>query len=416
MKKTLIYNPEKIYIPESIESIKRGNQDDVQVIQDSSILLNGKSIESVASTKAVSGRLSEYKVIDAEGKIITPGFVDSHTHLVYGGGRSEEFILRSKGAKYIDLIKSGNGILKTVRDTRETELGQIVSQSEKRLVNHMKNGVTTVEIKTGYGLDLQNEKKLLDAMDIMQNDLKANIIKTLLPLHAVPPELNREEYVKESIGSILPHLYKRADFVDSFCDEGVFTPEDTSKFFSRAMELGMKIRLHADEIKDIGALKLVDSFPLKSVDHLLHTPMESMDRIAGRDVVATILPGTAFSLGEKFVDSRKWMERHIPVAVASDISPLNPITDIKFHGNLAIRNCSMSPEALLNGITSVPAHSLGLGKIKGNIKSGMGADLLIVSANEIRDIFYDWANVEMAIIKEGKVLGMKEIKGKSIKH
>ena len=143
--------------------------------------------------------------------------------------------------------------------------------------------------------------------------------------------------------------------------------------------------------------------------------MESMDRIAGRDVVATILPGTAFSLGEKFVDSRKWMERHIPIAVASDISPLNPVTDIKFHGNLAIRNCSMSPEALLNGITSVPAHSLGLGENKGNIKSGMDADLLIVSANEIRDIFYDWANVEMAIIKEGEVLDMKEIKGKSIK-
>ncbi len=415
MKKKIIFNPDKIYVPEPIESVRNGNQEDVTILQDSSIIINGKSIDSIVSTASISGRYEVDEIVDATGMIITPGFIDSHTHLAYCGERSEEFVLRARGAKYIDLLKSGNGILKTVRDTRACSTDQIVTQSARRLLNHIGNGVTTVEVKTGYGLDLKNEGKLLDVMDIMKSHLPVHIVKTLLPLHAMPPDKTKEEYVKESTEVILPELYKRADFVDSFCDDGAFTKEETFNFFKRASELGMALRIHADEIKDVGALELADKFLLKSVDHLLHTSTENMERIKGKDIVATILPGTAFSLGEKYVDSREWINRHIPVAVASDISPLNPVTDIKFHGNLAIRNCSMSPEALLNGLTTIPAHSLGLDGVKGNLNHGADADLLIISAGEMRDMFYDWTNTQVTVIQEGKVLDMKKIMRKSIK-
>ncbi len=415
MKNKVIFNPDKIYVPEPIGSVRNGNQENVTIFQDSSIMLNGKHIDSIVSTGSISGRNEGYEIIDATGMIVTPGFVDSHTHLAYCGERSEEFVLRAMGTKYIDLLKSGNGILKTVRDTRACSTEQIVMQSTKRLLNHIENGVTTIEVKTGYGLDLENERKLLDAMDIMASNLPVHIVKTLLPLHAMPPDRKKDEYVRESTEIILPELYKRADFVDSFCDEGAFTKEETSIFFRKAAELGIGLRIHADEISDVGALELTDEFPVKSADHLLHTSSENMERVKGKDLVATILPGTAFSLGEKYVDSREWTNRHIPVAVASDISPLNPVTDIKFHGNLAIRNCHMSAEELFNGLTTIPAHSLGLDGVKGNLHHGADADLLIISARDIRDIFYDWANTQITIIQGGRIMDMKKFMRKSIK-
>ena len=415
VREKIIYNPEKIYIPETIENIRKGNQGSVDVLQDKSIVIRNNRILSIINTGTLRNNPDNYTYIDTSGKIVTPGFVDSHTHMVYAGDRSEEFEMRSRGIKYIDLMKSGNGILKTVRDTRKASEGEITFQSLKRAIKHMINGVTTMEIKSGYGLDLINEGKMLDVMDRLQGTIPARIVKTLLPLHAVPPDSDRESYVRKSCNEILPALQERVDFVDSFCDEGAFTLSDTEKVFSKAVEAGKKLRLHADEIGDIGALGLLREFSISSVDHLLHSSASGMDNAMYRDVVATILPGTAFSLGENYARAGEWIERHVPVAVASDISPLSPVVDIKFHGNLAIRHCGMTTDELFNGLTTVPAHSLGLVRNKGNIGPGYDADLLIIETGALRNVFYDWANIQLTTVIGGNVLDVKKIMRKSIK-
>jgi imidazolonepropionase len=404
LKKTLIYNPEKIYVPSSFKSVKDGMQDNVEILQDISIVIHEGKIDSLINTSKSQNSLQEYNVIDASGNIAMPGFVDSHTHIMYAGDRSEEFLMRSRGTSYLELLNSGNGILKTVRDTRNASVEKLVKETRNRLNNHLSNGVTTVEIKTGYGLNLETEARMIEAMDILQKESVQSIIKTLLPMHAIPKGINESEYVTYCIEKILPVLWNKCDFVDVFCDRGAFSVESTERFLKSAEIYNLKSRLHADEIENIGALDLLDRFPMFSVDHLLHSNRTSMKMASRRDTVATILPGTAFSLGEGYADAREWIDSRVPVAVASDVSPLSPVTDMKFHGNLALRFCRMKVNELFNGLTSIPAFSLNVQDRKGTLEKGYDADIIISNAKDLSEIFYDWTNVKLKVILKGKSL------------
>ncbi len=414
MKDLLIFNPERIFLPFTYDEISAESQNNLHLMQDLSIVVKNGSVHKLKNTRSVQNNLSDYRVVDATGKSVTPGFVDSHTHLVYAGQRSEEFEMRARGTTYLELLESGNGINRTVRETRNCSPHELTHQSLQRLMNHVSNGVTTVEIKTGYGLELKSEDKMLRTMESMEKISGIKIIKTLLPLHAVPPDTNRNDYLELAENQILPALYERADFVDSFCDTGAFSVEETEHFFHSSTKYGLPYRLHADEIDRIGALGLSKKFKISSVDHLLHSTLEDIISSHSSGTIPTVLPGTAFSLGEKYAEAGNWIRDGIPVGVASDISPLSPVCDMKFHGNLAIRFCGMTPNAVFNGMTSIAAHSLGIDNVKGNLREGMDADMLISDIRDVRDMFYNWSNVKFTVISKGRLVNTKKIMAKSI--
>lgn len=414
MKDLLIYNPKKIFLPCRYEDIPSYGQNTVHCLQDQSIVISRGKVREFRKTSSLQGHLQDFKVLDSSRKSITPGFVDTHTHMVYGGNRSEEFELRARGTTYLQLLESGNGINRTVRDTRSSSLNELLQSSMQRLATHISNGVTTVEIKTGYGLRLDAEERMLRVMEIMEKFSGIKIMKTLLSLHAIPTDRERKEYLQEAEKDILFKLGKRVDFVDSFCDQGAFSPEETEHFFQAASKLRIPARLHADEIRNIGALRLTEKFKIRSVDHLLHSSAEEIKLANGHGAIPTILPGTAFSLGEKYADAGSWIKEGIPVGVASDVSPLSPVTDMKFHGNLAVRFCGMSPNEVFNGMTTVGSSSLGLDGRKGSLEVGMDADMLISDVDDVRDLYYNWSNVKFTVLSKGRIINMKKIMTKSI--
>ncbi len=408
MKRTLVLNPVRIFNPLPLDRIIKDSQDEIEILEDMSVVIENGKIRELINSGRAEREMGDYNIIDCSGKAILPGYVDSHTHLVYSGDRSEEFEMRSRGVSYLELLQSGNGILRTLESTRKASLSQLVNQSMKRLKRHLENGTTTMEIKTGYGLDYKNEKKMLDAMYKLEKLTRVKIVKTLLPLHAVPKDQGRNEYLELCQDRIIPDLWKRSDFIDSFCDNGAFTVEETRNFFRECMKYGRKFRLHADELENIGASLLTEEFPIISIDHLLHSKMRDIKRAFKNGAIPTILPGTALSLGENYPRVDEWLNEGIPVGVASDISPLSPVPDMKFHGFLAIKYCGMTPKEAFNGMTSISSHSLDLDKKKGQIAAGFDADILISDVKEVRDTFYNWANTEFTVILNGQVHDFKK--------
>ncbi len=397
----VIDNLKRIYTAGKNTPLSGSMQGALSITRNRSIYVSGGIIHGIYES---GERFSGAERIDGSGLIAIPGFIDSHTHMLYGGNRSREFELRAGGMTYLDLLKSGNGILKTVRDTRASPEIDLFTETAARLESFMRNGVTAVEMKSGYGLEFESEKKMINTMEILEKAYDIKILKTLLPLHAMPPESNRREYLSES-NNMLSRLKGTFDFTDAFCDSGAFDVEEVGEYFSHAQEEKIPLRLHADEIEDIGATELCDKFPIRSVDHLLKTKEKGMEAVRRSGAVATILPSTAFSLGEKYADGRKWIEYGVPVAIASDHSPLNPVTNMQFVGNLSIRFCHLTVEETLNAMTANAAYSLGVQRKKGAIEEKMDADIVFYRADELRDIFYLWDTLKPSmVIRGGKIV------------
>ena len=401
----IIENVKRIYTAGKKGPLSGSMQGALSISGNRSIHISGGIIQGIyESGTGVPGA----ERIDGSGLIAIPGFIDSHTHMLYGGNRSREFELRAGGMTYLDLLKSGNGILKTVRDTRASPEIDLFSETAVRLESFMRNGVTAVEMKSGYGLELESEKRMISTMKMLEKAYDIRILKTFLPLHALPPESGRREYLEESV-KMLSQLKGTFDFTDAFCDSGAFDVNEVGEYFSHAQKDKIPLRLHADEIDDIGATGLCDKFPIRSVDHLLKTQEKGMESVRRSGAVATILPSTAFSLGEKYADGRKWIEHGVPVAVASDHSPLNPVTNMQFVGNLAIRFCHLTVEETLNAMTANAAYSLDIQDKKGAIEEKMDADIVLYRADELRDIFYLWDTLKpYIVIRGGKIVCSEE--------
>lgn len=393
----VIRNIDKIYSSGSKPPLKGISQGKLRIRRGESILVDDGKIVSVGKDVS-AGKGAER--IDASGMIAIPGFVDSHTHMVYGGDRAEEFELRAKGVTYLELLQSGNGILKTWRDTRDMGSLDLFIETSRRLEMHLRNGITSMEMKSGYGFSRDSEQRMLQVIERLESAYKITISRTLLPLHAMPPDKNREEYIQESM-DMLSEFKGEYDFTDVFCDKGAFTVKESEAYFSKASELGIPLRLHADEIEDIGATELCSKFPFRSVDHLLHTSERGMELVRRAGAVATFLPATSFSLGEKYAEGRKWISKGVPVVLASDHSPLNPISSMQFVGNLAMRFCKLTAEESLNAMTCNAAYSLDLHKNKGSIEEGMEADMVFYKTSDLRDIFYKWDMLKPSLVIRG---------------
>ncbi|HVV97899.1 MAG TPA: imidazolonepropionase [Rhodanobacteraceae bacterium] len=329
----------------------------------------------------------------AAGAWITPGLVDCHTHLVFGGDRAAEFEQRLGGASYEDIAKAGGGILSTVRATREADEDALFAQSLPRARALVADGVTTIEIKSGYGLDLDSERRMLRVARRIGEALGIGVSTTLLAAHALPPEFvgRSDAYIDEICATILPAIAREglADAVDAFCERIAFSPEETRRVFERARELGLPVKLHADQLSDLGGAALAASFGARSAEHLEHASDNGVRAMAAQGTVAVLLPGAYYALREtKLPPIGKFRDAGVPIAIATDLNPgTSPLLSLRLAMSMACTLFRLTPEESLRGATVNAARALGFDD-RGVLAVGKRADFVVWNIERPADLCY----------------------------
>ncbi|EKD71553.1 MAG: hypothetical protein ACD_46C00161G0001, partial [uncultured bacterium] len=346
-------------------------------------------------------------------KTITPGFIDCHTHLIYGGNRAKEFELRLQGVTYEDIAKQGGGIQSTVSATRKMPHDELLQQSLLRAKALMQTGVTTIEIKSGYGLDWETEEKILQVAAMLEKDLPLTIKKTFLGAHTIPKEFKQDpdKYVELICDEMIPRVAKEklADAVDVFCEKIAFSLEQTRRIFATAAQYKLAVKCHAEQLSDSGAATLAASFHALSVDHLEYLSAEGAHAIAKSGTVAVLLPAAFYFLREKkFPPIDLLRQLHIPMALATDCNPgTSPTTSMLLVLNMACTLFSLTPEEALMGVTKHAAKALGIDKTHGTISLNKMADFAIWDiAHPAELAYYVGYNPLCDLIKEGKFVNL----------
>lgn len=348
-----------------------------------------------------------FEQYDAEGCVVLPGFVDSHTHLVFGGYRAEEFRWRLEGQSYMDIMRKGGGIQSTVDATRSATAEELAENARWMLAEMRRMGVTTVEAKSGYGLDMDSERRMLDAISLLASDPKTGVrmVSTFLGAHAVPREYKGRtaEYTDLIIREMLPRFRNKATFCDVFCEKEVFELEDSRRLLQAARALGYKLKLHADEIVQLGGAGLAAELKAVSADHLLHVSDADIKRMAEAGVVATLLPLTAFALREPYAPARKFIEAGCAVALATDLNPGSCFSgSIPLTIALACIYMKMSVEEVITAMTLNGAAALDMADITGSLEEGKFADMAVLRFDNYNALpYYVGMNCVKATFKEG---------------
>lgn len=352
-------------------------------------------------------------VLDAAGSLVTPGLVDPHTHLVFSGWRQRELSFKLKGMNYLDILKMGGGILYTVRSTRRAPLDELVARGIKSLNRMLEHGTTTCEAKSGYGLSLEDEIKCLKAIRELDRLHAVDVVPTFMGAHAVPDEYrgNKKAYVKLVAEEMIPRVAreKLAEFCDVFCEEGVFDIEESRYILECGKSYGLIPKLHADEITPMGGAELAAEIGALSAEHLIHTSDDGIRAMAGSRVIAVLLPGTSFYLGEPFARARTMIDAGIPVALATDFNPgSSPNESLQVVMNLACLKYRMTPEEVLTAVTLNSAAAINRASIIGTIEVGKQADIVIWDAPDLDFIMYHYGvNLVKTVIKRGRVVIQK---------
>jgi imidazolonepropionase len=333
------------------------------------------------------------RLVPLEGRWVTPGLVDCHTHLVYGGNRAAEFELRLTGASYEEIARAGGGIASTVADTRAADEDSLLRQARPRLEALLGEGVTTVEIKSGYGLDLEQESKMLRVARRLGEEYPVTVRTTFLGAHALPPEYKDDQpgYV-EAVVAMLPEVARDglADAVDAFCEGIAFTPQECARVFEAAQALGLPVKLHADQLSDLEGAALAARFKALSADHLEYTNAAGVAAMAEAGTVAVILPGAFYTLREtRLPPIQAFRDAGVPMALATDCNPGSaPMTSPLLAMNMACTLFRMTPEEALTGFTRAGAVALGLGASHGTLETGKAADLAIWDVERPGELAY----------------------------
>lgn len=333
------------------------------------------------------------RVIDCQGMLATPGLVDCHTHAVFGGWRQHELALKLKGATYLEILNAGGGILNTVEKTRAATKAELLSRSGKWLREMLRCGVTAVEIKSGYGLDLENELKQLEVIAELREKMPQLIKATLLAAHAVPPEFSgkADDFIDTVCAEIIPEVSRRklADFCDAFCEASVFSAEQSRKILETGKAYGLTPKLHADEIECIGGTQLAGECSAISAEHLAVTDQSGINALAENSVVAVLLPATSLYLKKGYANARAMIAGGVPVAIGSDFNPGScPCLNLQLGINLGAIYMNMTPEELLCAVTLNAACAIGEGESIGSIEPGKRADLVLWDASDWETVCY----------------------------
>lgn len=350
--------------------------------------------------------------IDAKGRAVLPGFVDSHTHLVFGGYRPDEFMWRMRGDSYMQIMERGGGIVNTMQATREESADALVAKAQVYIDRMSKMGVTTVEAKSGYGLDHDTEIKQLEVIKRLNSnpDKKVDVVSTYLGAHALPPEFSGEHdrYIDWMIEKMLPEIKERglADNCDIFCEKGVYDIEQSRRLLLSAKKAGYGVKIHADEIVTTGGAELAAELGALSADHLLHISAQGISDLAASDTVATLLPLTAFTLREEYAPGRMMIDAGCAVALATDLNPGSCLSgSIPLTFALACIYMRLSVEEAITALTLNGAAALGLADKIGSIEVGKQADLVVLDSNNINVLpYYTGMNSVAITIKGGRVI------------
>lgn len=382
------------------------------LIEDGSVWIENGKIKAVGTTAELNEQFGEWEedadVFEAYGKLVTPGLVDPHTHFVYGGSREKEFEMRLEGASYMDIMNAGGGIHATARMTREATEGDLYLQAERRLDSFLRHGVTTVEGKSGYGMDLETELKQLDVMRQLNERHPVDIVPTFMGAHAVPPEYRgrEEEFVSLIINEMIPAVAseKLAVFNDVFCEVGVYTPEQSRRILEAGRQHGLIPKIHADEIEPYGGAELAAEVGAISAEHLLKASDGGIRQMAEAGVIACLLPATALYLREKAARGREMVDAGVPVAISTDCNPgSSPTTSMPLVMNLACISMRMTPAESLVAATINAAHAIGVQDKAGSIEQGKQADLVMWNVKSYQELQYLFGvNHVSAVWKKGE--------------
>lgn len=408
---TLLFNPAQIItVNTKGKNYKRGiEMSDIAPLTAHSILLEDDLIKNIIPNSSVS-KYSYDQKIDLTDKIILPGLIECHTHSVFAGSRADEFNLKLRGISYEEIGRAGGGILKTVKAVRESSFIELLQLTRKRVNTFIYQGITTLEIKSGYGLDFENEIKLLQIINILNEECDIDIIPTFLGAHTIPFEYknDREKYVRLIIEEMIPFISKNnlAFFCDAFCESTAFTAEEINLIFKSASNHGLKLKLHTEQFNNIGGLAVALNNNAVSVDHLEVLRDEDLDSLSDSDVVCDLLPGVSYSLDYQFAPARKLIDRSAIVALATDYNPgSSPITNISLIMSLAAVKMKMTAEEIISAYTINAAKSLCIEQNTGSIESGKKADFAVFDTSNFYDLIYNIGkNLCCMTIKDGRVI------------
>lgn len=410
---------------------KRGEtQSDLGIIENGALAIRGGEIVAVGASDEIRALATrETQFIDAQGKIVLPGFVDAHTHVAFAGDRAHEFEMRLRGASYLDLLKAGGGIMNTVRATRAATLAQIVEETRVRLNRMLAYGTTTVEAKTGYGLDTATELKLLQAIYELDATHPIDLIPTFIGAHAIPDEYKgrADAFVDLVVEEMLPQVraWQMADgrwqndsshplsaisqqlFCDVFCDDGAFDVVQSRRILERARALNMPLKIHADEFANLGGAALAAELGAVSADHLMVTRRDEMKLLADANVIAVLLPGTTFGLGKHdFANGRAFIEENVPVALGSDLNPgTSWCESMPMILAMATRYEKLTTAEAIVAATLNAAYASGVGERVGSLQVGKLADVLIADVPDYRYLAYRYGtNPIGTVLKRGRLV------------
>lgn len=385
---------------------------DIGMIKNGAVVIEDGIIVAVGTTDEILSKYDEnnYKVIDALDKAVLPGFIDSHTHLIFGGYRADEFSWRLRGDTYMSIMERGGGITNSVRATRTESLENLVEIGRKRLHKMMQFGVTTVEGKSGYGLDLDTEIKQLEAMKILNNEEPIDIVSTFLGPHSVLPEYKgkEDEFLDLMINEVMPIVKEKdlAEFADIFCEKNVFSIEQSRRFLSAAKDMGFKLKIHADEIVQLGGAELAAELGCVSADHLLQASDKGIEDMAKAGVICSLLPITAFSLKEEYARGRYMIDNNCAVALATDLNPGSCFSNsIPLLIAVSAIQMRLSIEEIITALTINAAYAVNRADSVGSIEVGKKADIIILEYPSIHFLPYHvGVNIVETVIKNGEVI------------
>jgi imidazolonepropionase len=370
---------------------------ELAIIPDGGMLIRDGRIDVVGPSTEIEKKAGGAEIIDARGKVVLPGFVDAHTHLVFAGSRLDDFERRTRGDTYEEIAKCGGGIWSTVEKTRAASEADLLMQAKKHADWFLRSGTTTVESKSGYGLTVEDELKILRVMRRLNQETPLEIVPTLLGAHAVPRKMRADEYVDLVVNEMLTQVTSDglAEFCDVFCEGGYFDIEQSRRILSAAKKLGLKLRIHADQLSNSGAAQLAGELRATTADHLEKTDAQGMAALKSGDVQPVLLPGSVYALGSAhYPRAREMIEAGLAVIIATDFNPgSSPTPSMPMILSLACTQMKMSPAEAIAASTINPAYSLGRGDQIGSLEAGKVANFSIFDCEDYRELAY-WFGVQ----------------------